>query len=119
MSEALMGPGGMFNPVLLWSNTNTTFVAQTVTIRNLTSYKWLVIAYSTVGLSPIQYMPFLNISGSKIELATATDTNHFRTITINGDSLNFSDNYYYTTYNSSVTKVANTHGIPLAIYGVK
>lgn len=111
--------GGSFNPNKLWSNTTTSFAAQTVKINDLKSYKWLIIAYAPSGLSPLQYMLVKNSPGDLIYLQTSTDTMHYRTVTINENALIFGDDYYYTSYNSSVTKAANTHTVPVAVYGIR
>lgn len=107
-----------FNTVLLWTNTNTTFDAQTVTISNLSNYEWFIIVYTVSGLSPRQTMMVKYNSGDTLYLNTQTDTTHFRKFTINGNNLIFENNYYYIAYNSESKNTANTHTIPIAVYGV-
>ena len=107
-----------FNPVKIWSNSSTNFNAQTVNIDNLRTYKWLIISYATQRLSPIQYMLFKNNVGDTIYLQTSTNAIHYRTLTIKNNSLEFSDSYYYATYNAGNTVSINTHNIPISIYGI-
>ena len=107
-----------FNPVKIWSNSSTNFNAKTVNINNLRTYKWLIISYAPQGLSPIQYMLFKNNVEDTIYLQTSTNSIHYRTLTIKNNSLEFSDSYYYSSYNGGNTISINSHNIPISVYGI-
>ena len=107
-----------FNPIKIWSNSSKNFNATTVNIDNLRTYKWLIISYAPQGLSPIQYMLFKNNVEDTIYLQTSTNAIHYRSLTIKNNSLEFSDSYYYSSYNGGNTISINSHNIPISVYGI-
>lgn len=107
---------------LLWKNSNPSqaFSAQTVSVPNLHSYNYILIAFSGTGVT-VNPCVVLDTSISTARACVLSEHVCFieRNVTVNAsDEIEFSNCVVFQAYGNAASSINNNTGIPQAIFGL-